>query len=143
MYRCITGSMYTMSAGLYIQSSYQDELTGKIVRSWDKDGTIRCLVVAIKEVGAASKADAKRFEDGGVYKEILDIRMHTPIPLSKRWRISDIKDSSGDYPYLEMELNGSPPTIFEVYGSHPMFDVIGRVQYYDNFLRRVAVQDND
>lgn len=141
MYGCIQGSFLTMNASLYHQLNEQDEVTNEIIRKWSFLKKIDCSVTAIKETGSSVSTDNKVFDKE--YLEELEAKMYSLEKLSKRWRVSDIKNSSGINIYTEIDRISEPSTVFEVYSSHPVLDMFGNVQYYENHLKRVAVQKDD
>lgn len=142
MYGCITSSLFTMDANIYKQINDQDETTNEITRRWVIDKNIKCLVHPIRESGGSTTSDNKTFNKE--YDEELEVKMHTMEKISKRSRVSDIKNSqSNQYLYLEIDKISEPNTIFEVYSTHPVFDLFGNLQYYENHLRRTTTQKND
>lgn len=141
MYGCIKSSLFSMSATIYHQHVDQDEKTGSIVRNWSVLKNIQCSVMPIRESGGSATSDNKNFAKE--YSEELEIKIYTLEKLSKRWRISNIKNQNREEVYREPDRISSPNTIFEVYASHPIFDIFGNVQYYENHLKRTSVQNND
>ena len=130
-----------MTADIYNQLADQDENTGEIKRRWVTLKTIPCLVVPIRESGGSATSDNKVFDKQ--YTEELEVKLHTNEKLNKRWRVSSIKNVKGISLYTEIDRISNPDTIFEVYASHPIFDIFGNIQYYENHLKRVQVQLND
>lgn len=130
-----------MTADIYHQLTDQDENTGEIKRRWVTLKTIQCLVVPIRESGGSATSDNKVFDKQ--YTEELEVKLHTSEKLNKRWRVSSIKNIKGISLYTEIDRISNPDTIFEVYASHPIFDIFGNIQYYENHLKRVQVQLND
>jgi hypothetical protein len=141
MYGCLQGSVFTMTADIYSQISDQDESTNAITRRWGILKNITCSVIPIRESGGSATSDNKTF--GKNYVEELEVKMYTLEKLSKRWRVSGIKNSQKQELYTELDRISEPSTIFEVYASHPIFDMYGNVQYFENHLKRTQVQSND
>ena len=141
MYGCLQGSVFTMTADVFSQISEQDESTNAIVRRWVLLKNISCSIVPIRESGGSATSDNKTFAKD--YVEELEIKMYTLEKLSKRWRVSGIKNSQKQDLYTEIDRISEPSTIFEVYASHPIFDMYGNVQYFENHLKRTQVQSND
>lgn len=141
MYGCIKSSLFSMTAEVYHQLTDQDENTGAVVRRWVIHKNIPCSVMPIRESGGSATSDNKVFSKE--YSEELELKLYTLEKLSKRWRISKIRNSKKEEAYSEIDRISNPSTIFEVYASHPIFDIFGSIQYYENHLRRVTVQDND
>lgn len=141
MYGCISGSVFSMTAEVYHQLTEQDENTGAVERRWRLLKNISCSVIPIRESGGSATSDNKTF--GKEYSEELELKVYTKEKLSKRWRISKIRNSKKNEVYTEIDRVSNPSTIFEVYASHPIFDIFGNIQYFENHLRRVSVQAND
>jgi hypothetical protein len=130
-----------MTASVYHQITDQDENNNSIKRKWVILKNISCSVVPIRESGGSATSDNKIFTKE--YKEELEIKMHSGEKLSKRWRVSDIRNNNMEELYKEIDRVSMPSTIFEVFASHPIFDIFGNIQYYENHLKRVMVQSND
>ncbi len=141
MYGCIRSSLFSMSAEILHQIKDQDSDTNEITRRWVVLKPISCAIIPITESGGSATSDNKIFSKE--YIEELEIKMHTSEQLSKRWRVTSIKNSSKKELYKEIDRISQPNTIFEVYASHPIVDLFGNVQYYENHLKRVMVQSND
>ena len=130
-----------MTADIYYQLTEQDDNTNSINRKWIILKNINCLIMPIRESGGSATSDNKLFDKR--YIEELEIKIHTSEKLSKRRRVSGIKNNKGIQLYKELDRISEPDTIFEVYASHPIFDVFGNINYYENHLKRVQVQLND
>lgn len=141
MYGCIQKSLFTLDAEIYHQISEQDPETNEFKRRWVLFKAVPCAILPIRQTGSSTTSDNKFYSKE--YIEDLETRMHTMEQLSKRWRVSSIKNSYGEILYKEIDRVSEPPTIFEVVGSHPVVDMFGKVQYYENFIKRVLVQGND
>ena len=141
MYGCIQGSIFTMNAEVLYQITEQDEVTNEISRRWATLKFIKCSILPINESGGSSTSDNKSFSKE--YIEELETKMYTKEQLSKRWRISNIKNKDNVEIYKEIDRVSAPNTVFEVHGSHPIIDMFGNIQYYENHLKRVQVQPND
>lgn len=141
MYGCIQSSIFTMRAEILYQITDQNEVTNEISRRWATLKFIRCSVLPINESGGSSTSDNKYFSKE--YLEELETKMYTKEQLSKRWRVSNIKNQNNVDIYQEVDRVSSPSTIFEVHGSHPILDMFGNIQCYENHLKRVSVQNND
>lgn len=141
MYGCIRSSLFSMSAEILHQITDQDADSNQIIRRWVTLKPVSCAVVPIRESGGSATSDNKTFSKE--YLEELEIKIHTSEQLSKRWRVVNIMNSSKKQLYTEIDRISNPSTIFEVYASHPILDIFGTVQYYENHLKRVMVQSND
>lgn len=141
MYGCLKSSLFSMTADIYYQLTEQDDSTNAINRRWVLLKNISCSIVPIRESGGSATSDNKTFDKK--YIEELEIKMYTSERLSKRWRVSGIKNNKRINLYQELDRISEPDTIFEVYASHPIFDVFGNINYYENHLKRTQVQSND
>jgi hypothetical protein len=141
MYGCLQSSVFNMTADIYYQIESQDPSTNEIDRRWSLLKNISCTINPIRESGGSATSDNKYFSKE--YTEDLETKMYSMEQLSKRWRVSGIKNNSGTALYKEIDRISSPDTIFEVYASHPILDIFGNIQYYENHLRRTTVQSND
>jgi hypothetical protein len=144
MINSFIGSIMNMNAEIYIQQNTQGS-SGNIIREWVYDRTIDCKVEPIKAGGALNRSDNKTFDYGpdNSYQERFQLKMKSPQPLSRRWRVSGIKDISGNSIYKEIDRYGQPDMIFEVTASHAELDPFGRISYYETTIQRVLVQQND
>lgn len=138
MYGCIQSSVYNMTADIYKQKTKQDAETFEIKRSWHLLENIPCMIVPIRESGGSATSDNKVFRSE--YIEELEIKMYTSKRLSKRWRVAGIKNFNRESLYTEIDKVSDPDTVFEVFASHPIFDIFGNIQYFENHLKRTQVQ---
>lgn len=137
-------TVMTMKCDVYVQQNTQSD-SGMIGRKWAYSKTIPCRIEPINSRGSSNSPDNKVFESGGrkEYYENLDLKLKTTTLLSKRWRISSIRDNKNNKLFLEADLLDQPDTIFEVVGSHPILDPFGNISYYEVALMRIPVQSND
>jgi hypothetical protein len=133
-----------MKCDVYAQQNTQTS-TGNIAREWVYDRTIDCRIEPIKLGGSTNRGDNKSFDSGenNFYSEHLQLKMKSLIQLSKRSRISSIRDSNNNSIYKEIDRYGHPDMIFEVTASRAEIDPLGRVSYYEITIQRVEVQRND
>lgn len=141
MYGCIQESIFTVTAELLHQITDQDTQTNEITRKWVLLKNIPCSIAPIRESGGSTTSDNKYFTKE--YIEDLETKMYSREQLSKRWRVTAIKNSKRESLYKEIDRVSTPDTIFEIFSSHPILDIFGNVQYYENHLKRVQVQSND
>lgn len=144
MINSLIGSIMNMKCDVYAQQNTQTS-TGNIAREWVYDRTIDCRVEPIKLGGSTNRGDNKSFDSGenNFYSEHLQLKMKSLIQLSKRSRISSIRDSNNNSIYKEIDRYGHPDMIFEVTASRAEIDPLGRVSYYEITIQRVEVQRND
>ena len=63
--------------------------------------------------------------------------------LSKRWRVQNIRTSTNEQIFIEIDKYDQPDTVFEVTGSHAILDPFGKIGYYEAVLVRAEVQDDN
>lgn len=138
----------------------QDPLTGEIVRVWepfpdepstpDVDesvvfGTIPCLARGIVDGGIRVAGTTERF--GDTYENIDFVKLWVPswVRISKRDRITNIKDKSGHVRWLDEEFDNPnddlPPvaTVFNVDGVTPLFNAFNDITEQFVLLERAEV----
>lgn len=144
MINSVVGSIMNMKCDVYTQQNEQTE-GGSIRRKWVFSKTIECKIEPLKTSGALGRGDNKTFVQAGEdeYLENFQLKMKSPINMSKRWRVSSVRGSRGDVVYKEIDRYGQPDMIFEVTASHAEIDPFGKISYYEVTLKRVLVQDND
>ena len=133
-----------MKCDIYVQQNTQTD-SGNIKREWIYDKTIDCKIEPIKLGGSTNRGDNKAFDVGpqNEYHEMFQLKMKSPILISRRSRISSIKGSDGKIIYQEFDRYGQPDMIFEITASHAEIDPFGKIAYYETTLQRVMVQYND
>lgn len=131
-------ALLNMTADVYTQQQTQDSTHGTINREWLFNKKIICHIDILTTQGASIADNNKQF--GFVYVEEEKIKMKTKDLLSKRFRITNIKNRAGELLFLEQDKIDSPPTVFEIESHHPRLDPLGNILYYESNLRRVGVQ---
>lgn len=128
-----------MHCDIYTQQKTQDASHGTIVRDWVFSKNIECHIDIISTTGTSISDNNKKFDL--VYTEEEKIKLKTKVPLSKRFRITNIKNRSGEVLFVETDKIDNPPTIFEIESYHPRLDPFGNILFYESNLRRVGVQN--
>lgn len=144
MINSVIGSIMNMKCDIYVQQNAQSN-SGNITREWVYDRTINCKVEPLKTGGALNRGDNEVFDHGGdnSYNENFQLKVKSPIPISRRARITSIRDSKGAVVYKEIDRYNQPDMIFDVTASHAELDPLGRISYYETTIKRVEVQRND
>ena len=134
-----------MSADIYKQQNKQSSSSGTVRREWVYDRTVRCKIEPLKSSGGGNRYDNKRFDIGkhNEYDEKLQLKMKVIVPMSKRWRVQNVRSNDGKQVYIEIDKIDAPDTIFEVISSHAVLDPFGRISYYEVTLQRVHVQNDN
>lgn len=138
----------------------QDPLTGEIIRVWEPFpdepstpavdesvvfGTIPCLARGIVDGGIRVAGTTERF--GDTYENIDFVKLWVPswVTISKRDRITNIKDKSGHVRWLDEEFDNAnddlPPvaTVFNVNGITPLFNAYNDMTEQFVLLERAEV----
>jgi hypothetical protein len=164
MFQCLVSAKFSMTATVLSQAptgdpdvnghyeSKQDPDTGDIVRVWVVDDSdpvaggvqpreIKCMVRPVIAGGIIGAANTERFTPQGVYDNIDYVKMTFPANtvLTKRDRITNIKNQKGDILWIEEESD-SAGTVFEVQGVNPILDPFGNHVENLALLKRAEVQ---
>jgi hypothetical protein len=132
-----------MTADVYVQKNVQST-SGAMTRQWVYDKTIPCRAMVPANKSGKSSTDSKSYGTGSQgYSEVLDVKMQSPIRLSKRFRISGITAADGESVFVETDKISLDDTVFDIVSMHPVLDVFGHIAYYECNLRRTQVQNND
>ena len=144
MNNSVIQSIMNMSADIYKQQNKQSSSSGTVRREWVYDRTVRCKIEPLKSSGGGNRYDNKRFDIGkhNEYDEKLQLKMKVIVPMSKRWRVQNVRSNDGKQVYIEIDKIDAPDTIFEVIASHAVLDPFGRISYYEVTLQRVHVQND-
>lgn len=140
----------------------QDPLTGEIIRVWKPFnppiddpstpypdgidlGTINCIARGIVDGGIRVAGTTERF--GDTYENIDYVKMWVPahVKISKRDRVTNIKDASGhirwlDEEYSDPRIDETPrATVFNVNGVTPLFNAFNQLTEQFVLLERATV----
>lgn len=114
--------------------------SNSLTKTWTTVETkVPCLVEPIKTISASEKVSGKSFKD--IYAENDYFRLTLGHRLSKRQRITNVRDSTGDVIMTELEVVGEPSTEFEIVGEEFVFTPFGKAQQFTYMVGRVAVQN--
>lgn len=135
----------------------QDPESGEIIRKWvpntqDDPETpedekaeaglesFRCEARGIIDGGIRVAGTTERFSD--VYENIDYVKISFPasVSLSKRDRVTNIRDPKGNIIWKEEEQPNKPPTVFNVMGVTPIVDPFGRHIESQALLERAETQ---
>ena len=137
-------SIMNTKSDIYIQQNAQDENTGFVNRQWVYNETIQCKIEPVSSPNSYSRGGNKAFDTGQAgYQEKIQLRVKTLKPLSRRWRIGNIRSNNNQKLYFEIDKIDEPDTFFEVFSSHAVLDPFGKLSYYESIVQRVPVQNND
>lgn len=152
---CLTSARFNMRADILNQGKdnpdtpdvdesqgeyRQDPDSGEIIRVWetntgpgeispiDTDGVLssfRCLARGIVDGGIRVAGTTERFSDMYEAADYVRIWFPSNVKLTRRDRITNIRDPRGNILWLEEE-NENSPTIFGVVGITPLIDPFGK-----------------
>lgn len=159
--RCITSARYTMTATVLSQGGHdttpespfaaQDPDTGTINRAWVRDTdtltandqlrTIKCNARGIISKSTSGGGTSTKITAAGILDDTDYVLMDFSASeiLSKRDRVTDIKNRKGDLLWVEEE-HTLAPTVFQVMGVTPMLDPFGMHIANHAVLARAEVQ---
>lgn len=131
----IVNSILTMSLDLYRQIDQQDPSTGAIKKEWIYYKTISCYAKGIISNSSTTRSgNQQTFSNQYTNEQTLQIR--TIEKLSYRVKITNIRDSSNNVIWSEINFPSDTPTVFEVTGITPITDPFGSVLGYNNNVKR-------
>lgn len=127
--------------------SYQDPLTFEILQRWVKTNdpetpqdesqggtaiTFPCMARGIIDGGIRVAGTTERF--GDTYENIDYVRLKVPahVKISKRDRVTNIRERAGGKVLWRDEENNGAPTVFNVNGVTPVLDGFNR--HIENFV---------
>jgi len=130
----ITG-LLVMNLDIYRQTDSQDEDTGAIKKEWMYIDTAACYAKGIITNSATSRGADKTLI-GTSYKYDQSIEIRTSRRLTFREKVTNIRNSSGDPIWEEINYPTNTPTVFEIVGSTPITDPFGNVLGYNSTAKR-------
>ncbi len=134
----------------------QDPDSGEIIRVWhagtmvDNPATpeinesqwdnFPCIARGIIDGGIRVAGTTERFSE--IYENVDYVKISFPghVKLSKRDRVTNIKDVTGNIVWKEEELPDAPPTVFSVMGVTPIVDPYGHTIEATAMLERAEIQ---
>jgi hypothetical protein len=124
-----------MKVDVYMQEDYQDQNTGAIKKSWIYEKTIPCFAK-----GMISNSSTTRSGDSQIisskYSDKQTIEIRTQSRLTYRQKISNIRDSSNNVIWFELNYPNDTPTVFEIVSSTPITDPFGTLMAYNSIAKR-------
>jgi hypothetical protein len=128
-------AVLSMKMDVYRQIDFQDPNTGAIKKEWMFYKTIDCHAKGVISNSATSRS-SDRQEFGNRYKNEQMIQVRTSERVTSREKVKGIRDSDGNQIWLELDYPTDTPTVFEVVGTTPMTDPLGRVIGYNSSMMR-------
>jgi hypothetical protein len=124
-----------MKLDVYRQLDTQDPDTGAIKKEWLFYKTVDCHAKGVISNSATTRSSDKQiFNNKYVNDQIIQVR--TENRLTTREKVTNIRDMSGNYIWVELDFPTETPTVFEVMGTTPLTDPFGRVIGYNSSMKR-------
>ena len=131
----LVDSIFNMKVDVYLQEDYQDQNTGAIKKSWIYDKTIPCFAKGmISNSSTTRSGDSQILSSKYTDKQTIEIR--TQSRLTYRQKITNIRDSSGNVIWFELNYPNDTPTVFEIASSTPITDPFGTLMAYNSIAKR-------
>jgi len=131
----LVDSIFNMKVDVYLQEDYQDQNTGAIKKSWIYEKTIPCFAKGmISNSSSARSGDNQSISTK--YKDTQTIEIRTQTRLTYRQKITNIKDSSNNVIWFELNYPNDTPTVFEIISSTPITDPFGTLMAYNSIAKR-------
>lgn len=131
----LVDSIFNMKVDVYLQEDYQDQNTGAIKKSWIYDKTIPCFAKGmISNSSTTRSGDNQTMSSKYTDKQTIEIR--TQSRLTYRQKITNIRDSSGNVIWFELNYPNDTPTVFEIASSTPITDPFGTLMAYNSIAKR-------
>ena len=131
----LVDSIFNMKVDVYMQEDYQDPNTGAIKKSWIYQKTIPCFAKGI----ISNSSSARSGDNQSIstkYQNTQTIEIRTQTPITYRQKISNIKDSSNNVIWFELNYPNDTPTVFEIVSSTPITDPFGTLMAYNSIAKR-------
>jgi hypothetical protein len=139
--RCLTGARYNMLVDVLHETVRYDPDSGEVRKSWTlaKAG-VPCTFHGILEGGIRVAGTTERF--GNIYENIdwAKMEFYSGEPISKRSQVTNVRNLRGVIIWREEEMEGAPPTVFDVQGVTPIVDSMGNNSENTALLQRHEVQ---
>jgi hypothetical protein len=128
-------SVLPMKLDVYRQLDAQDPDTGAIKKEWLFYKSVDCHAKGVISNSATTRSSDKQiFNNKYVNDQIIQVR--TEVRLTTREKVTNIRDMSGNYIWVELDFPTETPTVFEVMGTTPLTDPFGRVIGYNSSMKR-------
>jgi len=141
--RCLTGARYNMLVDVLRPVTTYDPDSGEVRKTWESfaEGIgIPCTFHGILEGGIRVAGTTERF--GNIYENVDwgKMEFYSGAPITKRSQITNVRNLRGVIIWREEEIEGSPPTIFDVQGVTPIVDAFGNNSENTALVQRHEIQ---
>lgn len=131
----VIDSILSMKMDVYRQSETQNPETGAVRKEWNYYKTVDCHAKGIITNSASVRSsDKQQFSNKYINDQTVQIRTFEKITM--REKITNIRDSSGNPIWVELNYPSDTPTVFEVIGTTPITDPFGQVISYNSTIKR-------
>lgn len=127
-------SILSMKMDVYVQQDIQDPDTGAIKKSWLYSRTVPCYAKGIISNSTSRSSDKQVIGNSYVNQQIIEIR--TESKLNIREKITNVRDTSDNVIWSELNYPTETPTVFELIGTTPITDPFGGVLGYSSSAKR-------
>lgn len=131
----LVDSIFNMKVDIYMQEDYQDPNTGAIKKSWIYEKTLPCFAKGIISNSSSTRSGDNR-SISIKYENTQTIEIRTQTPITYRQKITNIKDSSNNVIWYELNYPNDTPTVFEIVSSTPITDPFGTLMAYNSIAKR-------
>lgn len=131
----LVDSIFNMKVDIYMQEDYQDPNTGAIKKSWIYEKTIPCFAKGMISNSSSARSGDNR-SISIKYENTQTIEIRTQTPITYRQKITNIKDSSNNVIWYELNYPNDTPTVFEIVSSTPITDPFGTLMAYNSIAKR-------
>lgn len=159
---CLTSARFNMKADILRQSAETETPEGEwvishdpdsneIIRVWEPNDnaepnpdsqltTFKCIARGIVTTGLNAQGTGEKF--GELYDASDFVRINFPpnVRLTRRDRVTNIRDAKGNIIWVEEERTDGAPTIFQVMGVTPVLDPFGKHIENSALLERAETQ---
>jgi hypothetical protein len=140
---CLSSAMYPLEADLYTKKRTVNPNTGQSVYTWQLWKTIRCAISPFVSTSFKTQPTNESFREE--YDKITYLKLKTPANMNvgRNAQVTNIRNANTqEVLYREVEIAGSPATIFNTQGSSPQLNPFGEIIQYDTLIIRASDQSD-
>lgn len=138
MVSCLAAAAYIFKADVMIENDIINDETGESESHWELDHTVNCYVFPYLDGGIRGAGTNERYTEYYWNDEFL--RIKTSKELSKRWRITNIRNKKTGVIIYQEQITGDA-TVYNVNGSAPVVNPLtGNIDEWLSTMERAQVQ---
>lgn len=130
----LVNSILSMKADVYSQQDVQDPDTGALKKTWAFTQTVACFAKGSISSTSGRGTDKQKYSTKFKDTEAIQVRVDKFI--SHRDKITNIRNSSGEVIWFELNYPTNTPTVFEIVGNTPITDPFGNILGYNLMAAR-------